>query len=177
MIIREAIFPTRPGIGDANRGSVMDKIQKSALEIAEDLIHVFVVIVLMIVAGAVLYHTICDLVNPKEAFAQAAISAVNRGLFAIVIIDVVRTVMVHDCDGLKLGPFLRVGIISVVREILSVGAHLSMQSGEHDAGAATIHIALMELGVNGAVVIGLAVSLVLVERFSGALENPISEKA
>jgi uncharacterized membrane protein (DUF373 family) len=141
------------------------ELHQGPVSVAEDLVHFCVVGVLMIVAGVVLYHTLCGLLSPKEPVTQAAISAVNGGLFAIIIIEVIRTVMIHVAsDGLKLEPFLRVGIISAVREILSVGAHLSLQSSGHDGGAAMVHLALLELGVNGAVVVGLAASSLLIGR-------------
>jgi uncharacterized membrane protein (DUF373 family) len=98
-----------------------------AVGIAEDAIHYGVALVLMVVAAVVLYRTTDQLVSTHEAFDQAATTAVNGVLFAIIIMEVMRTVMAHfDRGGLQLQPFLIIGIISAVREILSVGAHLSL---------------------------------------------------
>lgn len=136
--------------------------------IAEDIIHYGVAVVLMIVAAIVLYRTTYDLITTKEAFAQAATTAVNGVLFAIIIMEVMRTVMAHfDRGGLQLQPFLIIGIISAVREILSVGAHLSLSSSGHDGSVSATHLALLELGVNAGVVVGLAAALVLVRRLAG----------
>jgi uncharacterized membrane protein (DUF373 family) len=106
-------------------------------------------------------------VTTRQAFPQAATTAVNGVLFAIIIMEVMRTVLAHfERGGLQLQPFLIIGIISAVREILSVGAHLSLQ-GSGEGGMATIHLALLELAVNGGLVLGLVASLVLVCRLVG----------
>ena len=137
--------------------------------VAEDLMHYGVAVVLMIVAGVVLYKTTYDLATTTQPVAAAATTAVNGVLFAIIIMEVMRTVMAHfDRGGLQLQPFLIIGIISAVREILSVGAHLSLQNTEH--ADATVHLALLELAVNAGVVVGLAAGLVLVRRLAGMRE-------
>jgi hypothetical protein len=82
--------------------------------------------------------------------------------------EVMRAVMAHfDRGGLQLLPFLTIGIISAVREILSVGAHLSLDSGGRDGGASTVHLALLELAANAGVVVGLAGARVLIRRLAG----------
>jgi len=136
------------------------------VEAAEDAVHYCVVIVLMGVAVVVLFHTTYDLLATRQPTAQAATAAVNGVLFAIIIMEVMRTVMAHfERGGLQLQPFLIIGIISAVREILSVGAHLSLQAGAQNGQA--VRLALLELAVNGAVVVGLAASLVLIRRLAG----------
>jgi uncharacterized membrane protein (DUF373 family) len=150
----------------------------NAVAIADDLVHYGVAMVLMIVAAVVLYHTTYDLATTSEPFAQTATTAVNGALFAIIIMEVMRTVMAHfDRGGLHLQPFLVIGIISAVREILSVGAHLSLQSPGQDGGLTTVHLALMELAVNGAVVLGLAAALVLIRRLAGMREASSTQLA
>jgi hypothetical protein len=80
--------------------------------------------------------------------------------------------MAHfDRGGLQLQPFLIIGIISAVREILSVGAHLSLDSTGRDGAASTVHLALLELGVNAGVVVGLAAALVLIRRLAGMRDD------
>jgi hypothetical protein len=81
-----------------------------------------------------------------------------------IVIEVMRTVVAHfERGGLQLQPFLIIGIISAVRGILTVGAHLSLG----DTAGTSVHDAVLELGVNAAVVVGLALSLVLVRRLAG----------
>lgn len=79
-----------------------------------------------------------------------------------------RTVLAHfDRGGLQLQPFLIIGIISAVREVLTVGARLSLAgSANQPPAAAVVHDALLELSVNAAVVVCLAAALVLVRRLT-----------
>jgi uncharacterized membrane protein (DUF373 family) len=138
------------------------------LRLAEDVVHYAVAVVLMAVAGIVLYHTAYDLATTSAPFASAATTAVNGVLFAIIVMEVMRTVVAHfDTGGLQLQPFLIIGIISAVREILTVGARLSLQNSSHEPSTSVIHTALLELGVNAAVVLGLAAALVLIRRLAG----------
>ncbi len=153
------------------------KAQLSAVTAADDIVHYGVAIVLVAVAGVVLCHTIYDLTRTSAPFAQAATTAVNGVLFAIIVMEVMRTVMAHfDRGGLKLQPFLVIGIISAVREILSVGAHLSLEGAGQGGNVSTVHLALMELAVNGALVLGLAAALVLIRRLAGMIETSPSEE-
>jgi uncharacterized membrane protein (DUF373 family) len=154
------------------------RAQMGAVTAADDIVHYGVAIVLMAVAGVVLCHTIYDLAKTSAPFAQAATTAVNGVLFAIIVMEVMRTVMAHfDRGGLQLQPFLVIGIISAVREILSVGAHLSLQgAGQGGGSISTVHLALLELGVNGALVLGLAAALVLIRRLAGMVATSPTEQ-
>lgn len=155
-MLRERLFGHAPHIG--------------IIRIGEDLIHYAVALVLLAVAALVLYHTTYDFLNSNLQSAADATNAVNGVLFAIIVIEVMRTVIAHfDRGGLQLQPFLIIGIISAVRGILSVGARLSLQSSTTERA---VHDALLELGVNAAVVLGLAGSLVLIRRFAGMRDEP-----
>jgi uncharacterized membrane protein (DUF373 family) len=150
------------------------------IRIAEDLIHYAVALVLVAVAAIVLYHTAYDLATTNDKFAVAATTAVNGVLFALIVIEVMRTVVSHfERGGLQLQPFLIIGIISAVREILTVGARLSLQGAVsehgvvHQPSSSVVHTALLELGVNAAVVVGLALALVLIRRLAGIGDEPL----
>jgi uncharacterized membrane protein (DUF373 family) len=142
----------------------------SAVEWLEAVMHFAVAMVLLGVAGYVLYHTIYDLFTSKGSFAGIATQAVNGVLFAIIILEVMRTVLAHfDHGGLQLQPFLIIGTISAIREILSVGARLSLNGTTFTDKE--IHTSLLELGVNAGVVVGLSFALVLVRRLAGMREG------
>jgi uncharacterized membrane protein (DUF373 family) len=95
---------------------------------AEDFVHFAVAVVLLAVALLVLYRTSYDLATTGQPFATAATSAVNGVLFAIIAMEVMRTVVSHfETGGLQFQPFLIIGIVSAVREVLTVGAKLSLQ--------------------------------------------------
>jgi uncharacterized membrane protein (DUF373 family) len=88
--------------------------------------------------------------------------AVNSGLFIVVVLELIRTIVGRlEGGGFQLQPFLVIGIISATREILSVGAELSL-AGERTPLVRT----MTELGVNAAVVLVLSIALVLVRRFA-----------
>jgi uncharacterized membrane protein (DUF373 family) len=155
-MISERLFGRAPHIG--------------VIRIGEDLIHYAVALVLIAVAAIVLYHTAYDLATTKKKFDDAATIAVNGVLFAIIVIEVMRTVVAHfERGGLQLQPFLIIGIISAVREILTVGARLSL----HEPTPRVVRTALLELGVNAGVVVGLALALVLIRRLAGIGDAPV----
>jgi uncharacterized membrane protein (DUF373 family) len=157
-LLRERLFGRAPHIG--------------VIRIGEDLIHYAVALVLITAAAVVLYHTAVDFITSSQPFAVAATTAVNNVLFAIIVIEVMRTVVAHfERGGLQLQPFLIIGIISAVREILTVGARLSLQGSVREPSGTTVHNALLELGVNAAVVVGLALSLVLIRRLAGMIDD------
>jgi uncharacterized membrane protein (DUF373 family) len=88
--------------------------------------------------------------------------AVNGVLFIVVVLELVRTIVARlEGGGFQLQPFLVIGIISATRDILTVGADLSLV-GEQVPLART----MTELGVNAGVVLALSVALVLVRRFA-----------
>jgi uncharacterized membrane protein (DUF373 family) len=135
------------------------------LSLANLVLHYAVAVVLLAIATIVLWHSASDLVNSRQAFPSAATAALNGVLFTIIILEVMRTVVAHLEDaGIQLQPFLLIGTISAVRSILAVGARLSLQGTQHEPSPALIRNALLELGVNAAVVVGLALALVLIRR-------------
>lgn len=83
--------------------------------------------------------------------------------------EVLRTVVAHfEYTGFQLQPFLIIGIFSATREILTVGARLSL---EGDKAPSALRSALLEGGVNAGVVLGLALALVLVRRGAQMCES------
>jgi uncharacterized membrane protein (DUF373 family) len=149
------------------------------LEHAEDLVHYVVAAILMAVAIFMLVDTTraLTLSMTKASFPAAATNAVNGVLFAVIIVEITRTVLSHfDKKGLQLQPFLIIGIVSAVRGVLSEGARLSL----NNMGPKQVHMSLVELGIDAAVVLGLAASLVLIRRYGSPTsidELPLSDNA
>jgi uncharacterized membrane protein (DUF373 family) len=135
-------------------------------------LHYAVAVVLLAIAVIVLWHSVYDLVISDQAFVNAATTALNGVLFTIILLEVMRTVVAHLQEGgVQLQPFLVIGTISAVRSILAVGARLSLEGTQHEPAPRVVHTALLELGVNSAVVVGLALALVLVRRVAGMPED------
>lgn len=134
------------------------------VEVAEDVVHYAVAVLLVGVATVVLVRSVTDFFvhGNGHLFSERVTAVINSVLFVIIVMEILRTVVAHfDDAGLQLKPFLIIGIISAVRHILTVGAQVSL-GGEGDADH--FRRAQMELGVNAAVVLALVVGLVLVWR-------------
>jgi uncharacterized membrane protein (DUF373 family) len=130
-----------------------------ALSNLEDLVYLAVALVLVGVAVASLYNTINNLINSSGAFATVVTNAVNGVLFVVIVLEIFRTLLAHlEGGGFQLRPFLIIGIISAVRQILLVGAlSLSEQT-------TAFNHTVIELGVNAGVALVLVIALVLLKR-------------
>jgi hypothetical protein len=83
-------------------------------------------------------------------------------LFIVVVLELVRIIVARlEGGGFQLQPFLVIGIISATRDILTVGAELSLVGQQ-----APLAHTMTELGVNAGVVVALSLALVLVRRFA-----------
>ena len=141
------------------------------IQVAEDVVHYLVALVLVGVATVVLVRSVVDVIEGgNDTFPERVTSTLNSILFVIIVIEILRTVVAHfDDTGLQLKPFLIIGIISAIRHILTVGAQVSLGG---DDGAEHFRQTQVELGVNAAVVIALVIGLVLVWRNEAANGPP-----
>lgn len=96
--------------------------------------------------------------NPS-VFAIAIIQFVSDLLLVLIIMEVLGTVTHYlKSHTTSLRPFLFIGIVSATRGILSVGARLSV--GEN----VDFNHAMIELGVNGAVILAFGITLKLLGK-------------
>ena len=125
----------------------------------EDVVYILVALSLIGIAGAALYNTISDLLNSSGAFAETITAAVSGVLFVVIVLEIFRTLVDHlEGGGFQLRPFLIIGVISAVRQILLVGAlSISNQTTEFNH-------AMIQLGVNAGVALVLVIALVLLHR-------------
>ncbi len=124
-----------------------------------------IAVALVVIAVVVFVRGVHDLVLAPhgEPFAVTITRAVNSVLFIVVILELVRTIVARlEGGGFQLQPFLAIGIISATRDILTVGAELSLVGDQQ----APLGRTMTELGVNAGVVVALSVALVLVRRFA-----------
>lgn len=136
------------------------------LDVGEDALHAAIGVLLFVIAGFVLWETVRDLVVTRPLFPQGVITGINDVLFVVIILEILRTVTAHFTDGgFQIKPFLVIGVISAVRHILTVSASLTLVG----AGSETqFRHSVIELGVNGGVVLALVVGLVLLHRNDGS---------
>ena len=143
------------------------------VQVAEDLVHYAVSLVLVVVAVVVLVNSMAEFLGSgQDEFAERVTGVINSVLFVIIVMEILRTVVAHfDDAGLQLKPFLIIGIISAVRHLLTVGAQASL--GAKNVDSEHFRQAQVELGVNAAVVVALVLGLVMVWRSERAgLDRP-----
>src|SRR5579864_5335254 len=98
-----------------------------------------------------------------ENFAIAIIQFVSDLLLVLIIMEVLGTVTHYlKAHATSLRPFLFIGIVSATRGILSIGAKLSV---EGRAGNQQDFVnSMIELGINGAVILALGITLKLLGK-------------
>lgn len=104
-------------------------------------------------------------INPPQ-LASAIIQFISDLLLALIIMEVLGTVTNYlKSHTTSLRPFLFIGIISATRGILSIGARLSVES-LHPPGQQEFVNDMIELGVNGAVILALGITLKLLGKLA-----------
>jgi uncharacterized membrane protein (DUF373 family) len=97
-------------------------------------------------------------------FATAIIQFVSDLLLVLIIMEVLGTVTHYlQSHTTSLRPFLFIGIVSATRGILSIGARLSVES-VRPTTPQDFTTAMIELGVNGAVILALGITLKLLGK-------------
>jgi hypothetical protein len=115
----------------------------------------------------------------KESGAQDIIALVSNLLLTLIIMEVLGTVVHHLREReTTLKPFLFIGIISATRGILAVGARLSVTSNGAVALDEFVRD-MVELGVNGAVIIALGITMKLIGNYldQGAVPRRAQQRA
>ncbi|HVB54025.1 MAG TPA: phosphate-starvation-inducible PsiE family protein [Candidatus Acidoferrales bacterium] len=143
----------------AVQGSWRNVLKQTPLHHSVDAVQYGVAVFLLIIAVVVLIRTAINFLSTQSSYPQSLISAIDGVLIVIIVVDVLRTVLTHfEGSGFPLRPFLIIGIISAVRDILSVSARLALQGPVSGAG---FERSAIELGVSSAVALALSVALVL----------------
>jgi hypothetical protein len=127
---------------------------------------------LLLVAGIVLVRTVGSFLRYGSAFPDAVVAAIDGILVVIIILDIAHTVFGHlRTSVFPVRPFLVIGILAGVRDILSASAHLTLSNPEPQR---EFYDTLISLGVGVGVVVFLLLGLVLL-RFSGHRDDDESE--
>ncbi len=97
-------------------------------------------------------------------FANAIIQFISDLLLVLIIMEVLGTVTHYlQSHTTSLRPFLFIGIVSATRGILSIGAKLSVETVQHSTQQDFVN-AMIELSVNGAVILALGITLKLLGK-------------
>ena len=119
---------------------------------------------LLLVAGIVLVRTVIDFLSHWGAFPLTVVAAIDGILVVIILLDIAHTVFGHlRTAAFPVRPFLVIGILAGVRDILSSSAHLTLSS---PLSQRDFTDTLISLGVGVGVVVFLLLGL-LILRFSG----------
>jgi uncharacterized membrane protein (DUF373 family) len=134
----------------------------------ELVLYVAVGVLLAVAAGLVLVGTVSGLFHELDNGSGAVDTAVivlDRILLALIVAELVYTLrFVIRTHEIAVEPFLYIGLIAVVRRILIVTAEF--ERGPQTGRAATN--LLLEFGVLGLLVPGLAIAVFLVRRSRGS---------
>jgi uncharacterized membrane protein (DUF373 family) len=127
-----------------------------------DLLQYAIALVLLVLAAVVLVRSFADFLGSWGGYPQTLISAVDGVLVVIILVDIMRTVLTHlEGWAFPFRPFLVIGIIAAVRDILAVSTRLTLSSGGTTAGGTPVTQSLIELATSAGVVLILAVALFL----------------
>ena len=98
----------------------------------------------------------------------ALLVTVDRLLFVLMLAEILHTVRVSITSGaLTCEPFLIVGLIACIRRVLVITLESSQAPGGPEAnGAALFRSSMIELGVLGALILVMVISIYLVRRAS-----------
>ena len=127
---------------------------------------------LLLVAGDVLVRTVATFFETPGGYPASLISALDGILVVIILVDILHTVLAHFRDNyFPVRPFLVIGILAAIRDILSASARLELTGSE---SAQSFHQSIVQLGVSVGVVLALLVGLLLLNRSGPPGEDGLS---
>ena len=140
---------------------------------ASDLLHMVLAVGLLALAAVVLGRAAYEAFAGGHAFYERALAVLNSLLFVLILLEVFRMALAHfDHKRFAVGPFIVIGIISTVRHVITEGAALAVKTEEGEA----LREHLMELGVNGVLVVLLVLALVAVHWSGVDKSDPEAEQ-
>ena len=114
------------------------------------------------------YSVVTFLRHLQDDFPLDLIAFVNDLLLVLIILEILGTVRSYlETGTTSLEPFLYIGTISATRRVLAIGAQSTLQHGFTETEFRHL---MIDLGVNGAIVLALAAALYLFRRRSAPSE-------
>lgn len=128
-------------------------------------LYVVVATLLLLLTLAALVYALLTLPESlRGGVPKALTSLLSELLLVLILVELIRTIGTFiTTRASSIRPFLTIAIISSVRRILSVGAELSLE----DLSGEAFNHAVIELGVEGGLILIVALSLFLVSRREG----------
>lgn len=126
-----------------------------------DVVHMVLAAGLLALAVAVVGRAVYEALDADHHFYERTLQVLDSLLLVLILLEVFRMSLAHfDRKQFAVGPFVVIGIISTLREVITGGAELSVQEQSND----DFRRSVVELGLNGLLVIGLVIALVLIQR-------------
>lgn len=114
---------------------------------------------LVVVAVVVLVRTLVTFLGEPGNYPTSLISALDGILVVIILVDILHTVITHLHDvRVPLRPFLVIGVLAGIRDILSASARLELTGHQSPVN---FNQSVIELGVGVGVVVVLLAGLVI----------------
>lgn len=141
----------------------VEAITDRVLESADRTMYLAVALLFLLAALAMGVYSVLTFVRHlSDDFPSDVIVFINDLLLVLIILEVLGTVRSYLATGAtSLRPFLYIGIISATRRILAIGAQTTL--GQEANEVAFRHL-MIDLGINGMVVLALALALFLFGR-------------
>ncbi len=137
----------------------LDRAPERALRWIIIVVEYAIVLSLLLVAGVVLVHTVYDFVRANGQFSAVVIDAIDGILVVVILLDIAHTVFGRlRSKSFPVRPFLEIGILAGVRDILSASAHLTLGGSLSQRDFTNT---LISLAVGVGVVVMLLVGLLL----------------
>ncbi len=148
---------TRDSEKQASQSSLGDAVLRTVIV----LIEYAIVVSLLVVAADVLVRTLIDFFTGSGPLPQLVVAAIDGILVVIILLDVAHTVFGNlRIFVFRVRPFLIIGVLAGIRDILSASARLSL-SGSLSRVAFTDTLVSLAMGVG--VVFFLLLGLVILK--------------
>ena len=142
------------------------------LERLDQLAYLIAGYVLVAVALAIIGYSLVAFINKlKEGFLEASITLINDVLLALIVLELLRTVIGfirgqgQPNVAESLIPFLVIGGISASRRILAVGASIGVEEAKGTLEPVRFSQAMIELGVSGGLIVAIGITLVILRPY------------
>jgi uncharacterized membrane protein (DUF373 family) len=125
----------------------------------------------------------------SAGFLEASITLINDILLALIVLELLRTVMgfIRSVGqpnvAESLIPFLVIGGISATRRILAIGATIGVEEAKGTLESVRFGQAMVELGVSGGLILAIGITLVILRAYlrshsaGGGEHSEIAERA
>lgn len=121
-----------------------------------------IVVSLLVIAATVLVRTIYNFFRQWGGFPETVVGAIDGVLVVIILLDIAHTMLEHlRSSTFPVRPFLAIGVLAGVRDILSASARLTFGGS---AAGSDFNRTMISLALGVGVVVALSVALLLLRE-------------